>query len=350
MLPTAIPDSATMTFRATGALRFIHAVFLGVWLTFWAIGEAVALAVLALLIGSHFRGNTAASDWASAGSSSYVMLFLLVWVALWTVGGVAAATSFLRSVAGEDRLSAVPEGIAIVRRAGPFRRRKTFDRGTLKRVRLRGRDRTLVVDAPAGTEVLTDLGTREERDAALAWLQQHLRLPVEHRFNLATPPPRWHVSVEPTGGTCLVKPAPHVRRKQALVMWIITAITSIGWISPVMNAQAGAMTLAAFALSMLLAAGAAWLTWGHSEWTARSGSLVFRRHIGNWMREERFEPGQLEVEHSTDSDGDDHYRLLVRGAEERHRTISTALHDDAEVVDTARWLAAATGFSLRLPR
>jgi hypothetical protein len=240
--------------------------------------------------------------------------------------------------------------VALVRRAGPFRRRKAFDRGALRRVRLRGRSRTLVADVATGTEVLTDLGTTEEREAGLAWLQTHLRLSGEPRFDPMTPPAGWHVTLDATGALRLLKPTPAVRRKQALVMWVITALASLGWIPAMLNGQAAAGSLVALALSLALAAGAAWLTWGRSEWIVRTGVLLFRRQFGRWIREDLFEPGQLVVEHSTDSDGDDQYRLFVRGSGERDRTISSAFHDDAEVTDAARWLKSATGFPLSLPR
>jgi hypothetical protein len=347
--PQAIQDGSTITFRSTGAARLFNAAFLAVWLCFWAVGEVIALAVIGLIVRSFLVTGSRIEDWlAGGGTPSFVMLFLLVWVLFWTVGGVAAGTSFLRSVAGEDRLSAVSGGFDLLRRAGPFRRRRTFERSTLKRVRLRSHDHSLVADGTAGTQVLTDLGTRAEREAALAWLREHLRLSDEPRFDPASPPPGWEATRDESGGVRLMKPALSVRRNQALVMWVVTAVVSAGWISPVIKREAGPMTIPATLLSILLAAGAVWLTWGRSEWIARPGSLVFRRRFGDRAREELFELSRLEVEHSTDSDGDHTYRLIIRYGD-RRRTICSANHDDVDVVDCARWLAAATGFPLTLP-
>ena len=56
-------------------------------------------------------------------------------------------------------------GLRLVRRAGPFRRVRTFDRGAIRRVRLRRRDNALVLDTSAGVQVLTTFGTIAERAA-----------------------------------------------------------------------------------------------------------------------------------------------------------------------------------------
>ena len=43
---------STATLRATGGFRYVSAAFFTVWLVGWAIGEAVALSVIAVLIAS----------------------------------------------------------------------------------------------------------------------------------------------------------------------------------------------------------------------------------------------------------------------------------------------------------
>ena len=98
-----------------------------------------------------------------------------------------------------------------------------------------------------------------------------------------------------------------------------------------------------------MTAGSAWLTLERSEWLAGPGRLAFRRRFGPWLFEQRFENARLEVVRSTaDGDGDFHYELVVRD-ETGHRTVLTAVNDEGEVVDCARWLAARTGFPVSLP-
>ena len=48
-------DGDSVTLRATGVGRYVEAVFLGVWIVFWAIGEAVVLAVVGSMLGGAVR-------------------------------------------------------------------------------------------------------------------------------------------------------------------------------------------------------------------------------------------------------------------------------------------------------
>jgi hypothetical protein len=59
-------------------------------------------------------------------------------------------------------------------------------------------------------------------------------------------------------------------------------------------------------------------------------------------------PARIEVAVSTDSDNDQHYTLQVVGADGK-RKITSAIHDETDVVEIAQWLSARTGFPLHLP-
>jgi hypothetical protein len=149
---TSFIAGSSATFRATGIARYIGALFLIVWLAGWAIGEALALGFLIMLIRSVIGSIAGMSwpvpggEWIAGGAAGFVFLFLVVWLALWTFGGLAAINEVLRSLAGEDRISAEPAGIELVRRAGPFRRVRTVDRAQIRRVRIRRHDKALVMD------------------------------------------------------------------------------------------------------------------------------------------------------------------------------------------------------------
>jgi hypothetical protein len=101
--------------RRTGIGRYIGASFLAAWLCGWAIGEAFVLWILirgalALLSGEPpepGRSPLEATPAVALGA------FLLIWLAFWTVGGIAAGTQLLRELWGEDRLVLQPEGLAI---------------------------------------------------------------------------------------------------------------------------------------------------------------------------------------------------------------------------------------------
>jgi hypothetical protein len=154
-----------------------------VWLAGWAVGEVVALGFLIMLIRSALGSAAGMSwpipggEWIAGGAAGFVFLFLLVWLALWTVGGLAAINELLRSLAGEDQISVQPSGIELVRRAGPFRRARTFDRPLIRRVRIRRHDKAVVMDTVSGTELMTKYGTDDEREAMTEWLRRQLSLP-----------------------------------------------------------------------------------------------------------------------------------------------------------------------------
>ena len=216
-------------------------------------------------------------------------------------------------------------------------------------MRLRRGDKALVVDAANGTEVLSELGAVTERVTICEWLKGHLGLATGRALGTHETPPGWHMKLE-AGDIVLVRPDPRTRRIQAAIMWLVTGVVSLGWIAaPGSVGDLGWAGGAALALTALLAAGAAWLTSGRSEWIVRGERLTFRRCFAAWCREEAFDQARLEIETSTDSDSDDHFRLVVRDSR-RHRTIAKTMNDETEVVDFGRWLALHTGFHLELPR
>jgi hypothetical protein len=298
-------DSA-VTLRVTGVARYFNAAFLGLWLIGWGIGEVVALAVLALIVAAPFLREGGADvpefleSWKTAGPPLFVFLFLLVWVAFWTLGGYAAITHFLRSLAGKDRLRLLPAGLEVMRCAGPFRRTRVIDRADIRRVRVRHHDHALVADTTFGTLLLTELGTRPDRETICRWLRGGLQLPPDGSMGLyaGQAPPGWTMQPTEDGSVRL-----HQR-----------------W---------------------------AWLPWLRSEWMVKRGVVTHRRRIGPWIAEHSYDHAQFAVEHTTDSDGDDLYRLNLR-TPRGDRAIDSAINDDAELVDFARWLAEHTGFELQL--
>ena len=89
------------------------------------------------------------------GAAGFVFLFLTIWLTLWTIGGIAAVTELLRSLAGEDLVSVESPGVVLARRAGPFRRVRTFERSQIRRIRLRHHDKAVVLDTASITTITT---------------------------------------------------------------------------------------------------------------------------------------------------------------------------------------------------
>lgn len=349
----SFPPGLSVSLRASGAGRYFGAAFLAVWLAAWVVGEMVALGFLILLLRSAIAAALGTArpipggEWIAGAAAGIALLFLLVWVTLWTVGGIAAITELLRNLAGEDRVSAVPAGVELVRRAGPFRRVRTFDRSGIRRVRLRHHDQAVVLDTAAGTELVTSYGTSDERRGLAEWLRRHLLLPEAGAgVDPVAAPPGWTLTIE-GGATRLTRPDPHTRRLRARVAWSVAVVLGLFWVAA-LRTTASAGVLVMSALVLLIALSAAWITWSRCEWLVRPGQLALERRFATWRRVRMFQGARLEVSASTDSDNDSRYGLSVVDAQGR-RTIDSALHDEAEIVDLGRWLATRTGFALTLP-
>jgi hypothetical protein len=345
-------DGLSASLRPSGIGRYFAAAFLLFWLGGWAMGEIFALGFLALLVRS-VAGSILGmpwplpgGEWIAGGAAGFVFLFLLLWLTLWTFGGVAAITELLRSLAGEDLVSMQGSVVELARRAGPFRRVRSIERSHIHRVRLRRRDKAVVIDTPKGTELVTQYGTPDERQAMVEWLRS--RLSLSERDTLLDPvaaPPGWTMSIE--GGTAVLTRADaQSRRIGSLIMWAIVAFMGLIWYGAAATSPAGAVVAAV--LTVLVTFGAAWVTWSHREWRVRHGELTVHTRLLLWNRERTFRSARLEVALSTDSDNDDHYRLTVIDADGK-RQIASEMNDHAETVDLARWLSARTGFPLTLP-
>jgi hypothetical protein len=344
---------SSASLKPGGIARYFAAVFLSVWLAGWLLGEVFAAGFLILLVRSVVGSVAGGSwpipggEWIAGGAAGFVFLFLLIWLALWTVGGVAAITELLRSLAGEDLLLVQSPGLELARRAGPFRRVRTFERARIRRVRLRHHDKAVVMDTPSGTELVTKFGTADDRRAVVEWLRSRLSLPEhETRVDPTAAPPGWTIITE--GGTAhLTRTDPRTRRIGSLIMWAIVAFMGLIWYGASATLSAGSAIAAA--LTLLVTFGAAWVTWSRREWRVRHGDLTAHTTFLMWQRERSFRSARLVVAISTDSDNDDHYRLHVID-EQGKRQIASEMNDEVDIVDLGRWLSARTGFPLTLPR
>jgi hypothetical protein len=368
----AIHDAGAMNlehpvvFRPTGWSRYIDVIFLAGWLVGWLFGECFALVPVVSLIASVIARLVerpvphALEAVAGPGATSVFLLFRLFWLTLWTHFGTAAAYQFLRSLAGHDRVRLTSEGLLLEQHAGPFHRRRLVPRDAIRRVRVRLHDGALVIDTRDGTQVITTLGTPAVRESLRESLRQQIAFPDPAectRLERETPPHDWQVD-EPSAANVanaatldvrITQPTRRARAISASIAWAVTALVSLAWLASLRAESPGPGSLLDLALTLLVATGAAWISWGHSEWLARPGRLTHRRRFGPWTREHVFDQGWLELAHKSDSDGDSLYTLRVNAptaTNARPRTIARATHDPHELWCFAQWLAARTRFPL----
>jgi hypothetical protein len=347
---SAAIDGSTASFRPSGIARYVGAGFLAIWLAGWALGEAFALTFLFMLLRSILASAAGVSwpipggEWIAGGAAGFALLFIVVWLALWTFGGVAALTEFLRLLFGEDRVDIQGTSIEVTRRAGPFRRVRAFDRAVIRRVRLRPKDQAVMLDTAVSSDEITRYGSVEDRKALADWLRQRLALPADSRVVDPSVAPRdWTMRIE--GGSAILNPMDvRSRRIGASILWFITALLALIVLGGLQSGSPSGATIA-LVITALLVFCSSWVTWSEREWLARSGQLTARVRFLAWQRERSFQHGRLRINVSTDSDGDKHYRLEVHDAEGSKR-IASEMNDDADVTDLGRWLSSRTGFPL----
>ncbi len=279
---------ASVSLRPSGIGRYFGAVFLLVWLAGWLAGEVFALGFLFMIVRSVVGSAIGLSwpvpggDWIAGGAAGFVFLFLLIWLTLWTFGGIAAITELLRSLAGEDRVSVQGSGVELERRAGPFRRLRTFERSAIRRVRLRPHDKAVVIDTASGAEVMSKYGTADERRAMADWLRSRLLLPADRGpVDAIAAPAGWVMTTE-GGATHLTRTDPRTRLIAASISWVIVVFMAMIWFGFGAAAMTSAGGLVLLVLTLLVTFGAAWMSWSRREWVVRHGELSARTTFLTW--------------------------------------------------------------------
>jgi len=305
-----------ISLKAYGPLRFVAAGFLLFWLCGWLAGECFALwflgnGLVALMSGTPFLSGRSP---VQVGPAIAVGSFLLLWLALWTVGGIAAISELLRLVAGEDRLAVEGSGLTVIHRRGPFRSRREFPRDTLQRLYLTPTRCALAVDSSRGTVELSRLGTLEERDHAAKALRSELGLSDVDSSAVANALPKgWEEIITPEGERAVI-PSQATRRIQARVAAVFAFLLGAGavaaipktFLNPALIVGAIQLGLGAVALGFATA----WLSRGRMEWRIGSGRVTLRRRFGSKVKDV-FEAERFELAIEKDSDGDTRFTLVA---------------------------------------
>src|SRR5207249_1207916 len=148
------------------------------------------------------------------GPSVPVGAFLVLWLTLWTVGGVAAIANLLKLLWGEDRIEVASGRLTVTWARGPFRSGRAFERDAIRRIELAGRDDHLSLAMARERVVLSGLGSRSERIAGAGVLRAALGVSEDPPAATAGVPPPWEEIITPEGERALVL-SPATRRQQA---------------------------------------------------------------------------------------------------------------------------------------
>jgi hypothetical protein len=261
-----------------------------------------------------------------------------------------AVRELLRLLFGRDRILATPDCLEVQQRCGVFRSREKIPREEIRRFYRRPGSAALCVETTRGTTELTRLGTCAER----AELEQALNaeFPLsEQPCSEGALPAGWCEISSPERDAVLVKD-PAVRRKQAVVVWVICGIVSsvaLYLISATQKQPAlWALASSLVVIAALLGWGAVWLSFGRKEWQLEKGLLVLQRRFGQ-NRTPRFKAVSLELDESSGDDGTSyHLTALTADASPQpgwhsigkyRRTIHSQSDDPTEPRKLGLWLS-----------
>jgi hypothetical protein len=92
--------------------------FVGAWLCGWCCGEVVALTMIIGTMGKNPAG-----------------LFILVWLALWTIGGFFAFRLFIWNIMGKEVISIGQGQLTVAKKGMLFFKPKTYDLNEVRNIR-----------------------------------------------------------------------------------------------------------------------------------------------------------------------------------------------------------------------
>ena len=365
MIGERVPEGWQARFKPSGPLRYVGAAFLMFWLCGWAVGEGIALTllakgVLALMNGAPFDEGRSPLQ---VGPALAIGAFLLLWLSLWTVGGVAAIGEVLRLLWAEDRIIANGSGLTVMRSRGPFRGRREIPRDVVRGILLVPRNDALVAETARARIELTRLGSHPDREEAAAALRSELGLPEKMPEPVtAVLPKGWAELITPEGERAVAVDAA-TQRVQARVAGVLALTVEGVAVALFVQAVHRLILLPIAIFAGLGGAGltwaAVWLAYGRMEWRIGSGQLTLRRRFGASTKD-LFEARRLELVVSRDSDGDQWFALEAlrggtpapgpqhwsSGQSKDRRRITATVHEPTVPRLLGVWLSRAAGVPL----
>lgn len=351
LTPEPSDSGQQVTLQASGILRFLPAAFLSVWLAGWAVGEWFALRMLATLLHA-WLGENPVSSWLpdiggrvpGGPAALFFLVFLLFWLALWTLGGVGAFQQVMALLFGCDVVRWGGDGLEVEPRALWFVGRERIEARAITGFRsFRGH---LVADSRERAVRVTGLGSPDDRAQLCSLLE-------EWRATVAPPEPlpaeqspvaKFVTFRDETGAIALLVP-PRPRRSVGVWLGVLALALFGGMVSVFSQKSGAALVVAVLFLGVAGAAclaGSVWLLAARESWHMGPSRLERRRTLFGRTWSAEFVPLEIQLTSTRDSDGDLKWALEVSGAG-RRQTIASAIDDPNVPLTLGTWLAERTG-------
>lgn len=324
-----------VSFRARGWGRAVTALFLLLWLAGWAAGEWFVLR--AILWAMEGGAGSAAMRALEHPVGWLVGGFALIWITMWTYGGLAALFELGRITVGRDRLTIGSDGWTVRRGVGPFASTKHFLPREVRDVFTRRRGGALMLDTPAGDVLATSFGTAEERAAIVREYSRR-----DEALN--EPPAGWVTERLADGRTRIARAK--IESPGCLAFVAFFALACGLYAALFTHAWRWSVTPVA-ALGALAAALFVWGVISRREWLVRRDEVLLVTRFLQWRRERRIDNGSLHVQRSVDSDGDEWFSFLGT-SNGKEVVLLRTLADDRTVLRLARLVEKASGWAVRV--
>jgi hypothetical protein len=361
-------EGMRVTLRPRGRGRWVGAALLTVWLCGWAAGELFAGGFLIALVGASVGLAPASANIPTGLAAVGIGAFLLVWLSIWTLGGMAASQALARSGWGVDILIVGVNRWTLRRGVGPWGRSRRIDPSDVQHLTLRGNGGNLVAELDGGTVMLTSFGTSADRRWLLQLLRRSARL--EEGATGETAPRRrsgpqparlasHRMEVLPDGTTRVSRTARSQMGQAGCFLFlslfwngVVGVFVALGLgLIPAGNHGSGAMAPGKWGYWLFLTPfilvglgfllGFGWAALGREEWLVFPNSFQVRRRLLGYQRATRHTDGSLALTMRTDRNGDESWRLLLE-AGGKVRVLDTG--DPAGLRALGRLLAERTGW------
>ena len=278
------------------------------------------------------------------GGALAVSGFLVVWLSLWTLGGVMAIREWLRLMWSEDRILVTSEALCIRRRLGPFHSTTRIARPDLKGIHTKPRRSRLLAETSEGIVEITALADRSECEALERELRETLGL-VETPPAGAVPerpPEGWTEVVDPDGWPAVTQD-PAIRKAQARTAWLFAMLLAIPtfllFCRILDHPEWGALAAMLGAATGLSAWGAWRLTTTRFEWRLDASRVSLRRRSASGAID-LFEGASVELVERSDSDGDSWFTLNAVSADGgKRKKIAQAMDDPSVPRRLGAWIS-----------